>query len=709
MNSKSLKNIFIFYISIAIILICVFGAIFYGYYHYNIEKENFKKNIRENVNTYYTFLSSYLWQLDYENLKNLSNVIFSSNLYLCSLKITNEFNEVIFYKKKNQSSCLSQDIIKIKRNIYKDDKFIGQLEIFYSKIYLKRQLYSIIFFSISIGVLLSLAIIGIILILFKRIIDNRIRKLNENLEIIAQGNYNINFELSNIKEIDKIIKNLNLMLQEIRLREKKNYELTQKLDKIINSMPVGLFIFDEKGRYVEINDTVCELLKMKKEEILKKNVAELSPDEYNIDKGFETLNKIIKEGKHDFEWRLKTKDGEVIEVIGKGRKIILDKEIWVIVALSDITYLKRLERELIKKEKLESIGVLAGGIAHDYNNILTSVFGSLELIQIYLEKGDLIKVKNKLQTLKKSLNRAKSLTHQLLTFSKGGAPVKKQVYNLDEIIKDIVEFILSGTAIEVNFEFDKELQPVEIDVDQISSAIENIVLNAKEALNNKGKIDVKVVNSKDFVKISIKDYGPGIPLEIKDKIFEPYFSTKKNGSGLGLAIVYSIIKNHNGDIKIYSEEGKYTDFQLYLPVAKQTKEKEDKRIIDKINFQSEDKKLKILILEDEEDVQDLLIDLCKILGYDAVVTSTGEEAIEKVKEEKFDIAILDLTIKGGMGGEECIKEIRKIDSNIKAIVYTGYSDSPVIKEYKKYGFNAILKKPFSLNELREAIKNCLYS
>ncbi len=707
MKIKSLKNYFNLYISVIIVSITIIGGITYGYYNYRFKKEKLEQNIKNSIDIYTTFLPGYLWKLEYNNVNSISSLLYSANPYLCRLKIVDEFNNVIFNKIKKTKECKKEFLIEYSKKLYYNKSYVGNIDLEYSNVIYKDEFIKTLLVNILFSILISLFIIFFISKLFNKVINKNIQPIIENLEIIASGNYNINFQKTEFRELNKIIESLNLMINEIRLRDKKNEELSNKLNILINSIPVGLFIFNERGDYIEINDTACEILGMTREEILSKKVYEYSSNEFTLEKGMEIINKIVNYGQHDFEWKLKNKDGKIIDTIGKGRKVIIGDEVFIVIAISDVTYLKKLEKELFKREKLEAVGILAGGIAHDFNNILTSISGAIELIQIYLEKKDFIKAKEKLASLTNPLNKAKSLTHQLLTFAKGGAPVKKKVENLAQIIHDTVNFVLSGSAIEVNYDIDENLMPVEIDPEQISRVIENIILNAKDAMNNKGKIDIKVVNSLDYVKISIKDYGPGISDEIKDKIWDPYFTTKEGGTGLGLSIVHSIIKKHGGEIKVYTEKGKYTDFQIFLPISKKEIKEEEKKKTTEIDYSN--KKLKILFMEDDEAIQDLVLDLCKVLGYEAKVANNGEEAIEKYKNEKFDVVILDLTIKGGMGGEECIKELKKIDPDVKAIVYSGYSESEVLKNYKKYGFKAVLKKPFTLNELKEAIKNCLYS
>ncbi len=707
-KSRNLENTFIQAISLTIIFVITIVILSYSYFEYKKSSKLYKENLNkfiENISHVYT---TFLWEIDTDNLNKFSNILLYSNKDLCKITIEDEFKKKVFEKRKDEPYC-NDASIKILKKLYYKNKYLGKIEFLFSNSYIKESFYKLLLLGLLISLIISFLVIVLIKFIFSKFIYTPIKNITNNLELIAAGDYNVNFEKLNVKEFDEIVSNLNDMILNIRIRRKKIVELTEKLNILINEIPEGVIILDEDANYVEVNDSFCKMLKMDKEELMTKKIDDVSAEGYSLRRAMDNFDKIKEYGYYEFEWVLKNKEGKEIPVLIKGKKIKIGDSYYILTTFIDITYMKNLEKEIVKREKLESLGILAGGIAHDFNNILTAIIGNIELLQIWFEKKEYEKVKEKLKNIFDSVERAKSLTHQLLTFSKGGVPVKKEFFNLKDLIIDTVNFILSGTAINVKFDFDKNLKPVKIDPDQISLVIENIILNSKDALGNSGEIIIKCVNFLDFVKISIRDNGHGIPPEIIGKIWDPYFTTKEKGTGLGLSIVYSIIKKHNGEIKVYSELDKYTEFQIFLPVADSV----DKEIvISKSKSTSKhqiQKGLKVLVMDDEENILEVLKDMFEFLQCEAKFVKNGEEAIEMFKKENFDVVMLDLTIRGGMGGKECIQKLKEIDKNVKAIVYSGYSHDPILKDFRKYGFCAALKKPFKLNELKEAIEYCFHS
>jgi CheY-like chemotaxis protein len=310
--------------------------------------------------------------------------------------------------------------------------------------------------------------------------------------------------------------------------------------------------------------------------------------------------------------------------------------------------------------------------------------------------------------------RAKDLTQQLLTFSKGGIPIKKTI-SLAEILKDTATFTLSGSSVECKLAIKEDLWPVEADVGQISQVIHNLIINADQAMPEGGIIGVNAENfivridttlplqKGNYVKISIKDQGIGIPKEYLSKIFDPYFSTKQKGSGLGLTVAYSIIKNHEGYITVDSEMGAGTTFSIYLPASTKQIQIEKIKEIKPIFGKG-----KILVMDDEEIIRDALGEILTTLEYQVNFAKNGEEAIALYKQAKevnepFDAVIMDLTIRGGMGGKEAIKKLLEIDSSVKAIVSSGYSTDPVMADYQNYGFSGVVAKPYNIQELSKTL------
>jgi CheY-like chemotaxis protein len=355
---------------------------------------------------------------------------------------------------------------------------------------------------------------------------------------------------------------------------------------------------------------------------------------------------------------------------------------------------------------------LAGGIAHDFNNILTAILGNISLGKLYSKLDDNIYAI--LGEAEKATLQAKDLTQQLLTFSKGGAPVKKTA-SICDIVKDSASFVLRGSSITCEYFYPSDIWPVEVDVAQISQVIQNLIINAEQAMPDGKKIKVKIENirlPKDllyslkpgkFVKIVISDEGIGIPKEHVNKIFDPYFTTKQKGSGLGLATSYSIIRRHDGHIQVKSKIGTGTDVEIFIPASEKQ--------IAKVNPSNDRIEIgdgRILIMDDEAMVRELSKQFLSHLGYNVEAVPDGESAIASyrhaiIKNNPFKLVIMDLTIPGGMGGKEAVRKLKEIDPNVKAIVSSGYSNDPVLADFKKFGFCAVLTKPYKIETLSSLI------
>ncbi len=708
MKNKTLKKTFFSYILFTILIVTVFISTLYVYLNYHKELKKWDAIINNLIKNSIPIYDNYLWTLDYENLKKVSDSLLLGTPFLCKISVQNEFKKTIYDKFRQDSFCNDKSKLEIiGKKFFHNKKFIGSVEFLISKTPFINDIYTLILLSLIIIITLVSLIFLILFLTFEKFVEAPIEQITSNLSKISNGNYDIKIKKTDFVEFDKIVDSLNSMLNEIRIRKKNNFDLIERLNTLINNIPEGIIILDKNGDYAEINDSFAKILNQDKEDILSSQIDEYSSSKYNIKKGFNILNEIFVTGYKEFEWELIDSTGKLIPVFVKGRKILLDNDEFVIFSITDISYIKNLEQELLKKEKLESLGNLAGGIAHDFNNILLSVIGNIELSIMFLNKGNYEKVNEKLEKTLKNIERAKGLTNQLLTFSKGGAPVKEPYLNLKKLIEDTVNFTLTGSSVEVEFDFDNNLHPVKIDSGQISQVIQNIVSNAREAMNNKGKLEVKAVNFLDYVKISIKDYGKGIPKEILEKIWEPYFTTKSGNNGLGLSIVYSIIKNHNGKVKIFTKEGEFSEFQIFIPVLHEYEKKDYKEKTDfnEIIVNAPQQKLNILIMDDDEEIKDIFKNILESMGHEVDMANNGEEVIEKYKKNMFDIVFLDLTVKGGMGGKECIEKLKEMDKNVFAVVCSGYSNDPVMNNYEEYGFKNILKKPFNLKDLKNIISS----
>jgi PAS domain S-box-containing protein len=395
-----------------------------------------------------------------------------------------------------------------------------------------------------------------------------------------------------------------------------------------------------------------------------------------------------------------------------------DEASGVVLIFWDITEEIKMEEEFLKIKKLESLGVLAGGIAHDFNNILSAILGNINLANISVEPGS--RVFRLLKNTEKAVIRATNLTKQLLIFSKGGDPVRETT-SIKNLIKESADFVLHGSNVACSYGCKNDIWLVNIDPGQISRVIQNLIINAGQAMPDGGNIDIKCSNVSNVnkenaniflegphVKIVIQDSGIGIPQSIIDKIFDPFFTTKAKGSGLGLATTHSIVKKHNGQITVVSEPNKGTVFSLFLPA---TLEKQKFTELE-TPMVSKPKHLKILVMDDDEMMLGVAEKMLSHFGHESVLVKDGDSAVNKYSDflkqnTPFDLVVMDLTIPGGMGGVQAAKKIHQLNPNAKIIVASGYSNDSVISRYKDYGFCASIGKPYGMNDLVETINSVI--
>lgn len=415
-----------------------------------------------------------------------------------------------------------------------------------------------------------------------------------------------------------------------------------------------------------------------------------------------------------------SKDGVRKSIADSGAPIrdMDSRIIGVVLVFRDTTREKRTEEALSKIKKLESLGILAGGIAHDFNNVLTAILGNIEVASKKIGKDH--QGYKLLAESRKAAVRAEKLTKQLLTFAKGGDPVKKTA-SLSRLIQESADFVLHGSGVSIKFDIPDDLWFVEVDTGQMSQVIQNIVINARQAMPDGGIIKIDCRNIQDaaeesrlsmytgkFVKIAITDNGTGIPENIIDNIFDPYTTTREQGSGLGLAICHSIIDKHDGHMMVRSTPGKGSVFTIYLPVSPGDRPMAQPGKLPSAPVRS----ARVMVMEDEEMLRRVAQLQLEYLGHDVILASDGEEAVTRYKERmgtrgSIDVIIMDLTITGGKSGRETIGEILNLDPDAKVIVASGYSNDSVMANYKDYGFSTSLSKPFDMNALREAIVTVL--
>jgi PAS domain S-box-containing protein len=406
-------------------------------------------------------------------------------------------------------------------------------------------------------------------------------------------------------------------------------------------------------------------------------------------------------------------DGSVVDVEVVGVPFVYEGKPASMALFRDISRRKRMEQELLRAQKLESVGVLAGGIAHDFNNILQVIRGNALMAKANMDDKD--NVEFCLTAIEKAVLHAVSLTSQLLTFSKGGTPVTKAT-SIQELIEESVAFALRGSNVAYTMDFADDLYFVEVDSEQINQVIHNLVLNADQAMPDGGTVSISARNTTatkarsihpnlkkgDYVKIAISDHGVGMPEDMLQKIFDPYFTTKQDGSGLGLASCYSIVTKHGGFIEAESTPNKGSTFTLYLPASRKQPEKHE------TGEWSYKLDTKVLLMDDDSMVRDTAGRMLQRLGCEVDLAVDGKQAIKeylKAQElnEPFDIVIFDLTVPGGMGGQEALEELLTHDPDVRAIVASGYSHDPVMAAPHKYGFKGVISKPFDIKTLVKTI------
>jgi two-component system, cell cycle sensor histidine kinase and response regulator CckA len=505
------------------------------------------------------------------------------------------------------------------------------------------------------------------------------------------------------------------------ITEKKDYERRLQeseawLKTTLRSIGDAVITTDEKGRVSFLNPVAEALTGWDLPSALGKPIVEVFHiiNEHTRERADSPVDIVLAKGivvglaNHT---ALVARDGTERIIADSGAPIRNEKNdiIGVVLAFRDITERVRLEEELLKNRQLESLGVLAGGIAHDFNNIIAIILGNVCLARDLVPPGE---ADDLLGEVLNASTRAQALTRQLLTFAKGGAPVKETA-SIREVLRESAAFVLRGSKSLCEFSIADDLWTAEVDVGQLSQVMNNLVINADQAMPQGGRIQVAAENCLvrvtdglpirpgRYLRITVTDQGLGIDQRHLSRIFDPYFTTKQKGSGLGLATTFSVIKKHDGHITASSRPGAGTTFTIYLPATDQLVSKKPETNLLR-------GKGRILVMDDEEPLQRMLKQVLTRLGYESKMAGNGDEAIKAYGEamdsgRPFDAVILDLTIPGAMGGREAIQELLKIDPEIKAIVASGYSDDPVLGSYKAYGFRGRIAKPFDLKDLSRVL------
>jgi signal transduction histidine kinase/CheY-like chemotaxis protein len=376
------------------------------------------------------------------------------------------------------------------------------------------------------------------------------------------------------------------------------------------------------------------------------------------------------------------------------------------------------QAEALKAQKLESLGTLAGGIAHDFNNLLTGFIGNLDLARESAHAGDLVDVDDLLGRARRSVERARGLTGQLLAFARGGAPVRATAA-IRETVAESSAFVLRGSNVTARMELAEDLWPVDADVGQISQLVQNLVLNAAQAMPAGGEVVVRASNlaagarghgldpEKRHVCLEVEDHGCGIPEADRAKVFDPYFTTRTGGTGLGLTMCHTIVRGHGGSMGFDSRVGRGTTFRVYLPASERPMVAEPARAP-----VPDVRPGRVLLMDDEVDVLHVLARMLRSLGHQVETAAEGGAAVELYRRARqegrpFDLAIFDLTVKGGMGGEEAVRAVLQDDPVARVLASSGYANNRVMADHRAYGFCGVLRKPYGVEELRRALAEVL--
>ncbi len=523
----------------------------------------------------------------------------------------------------------------------------------------------------------------------------------------------------NIDENGNTVK-LSGIIQDItdrKIAELKLIEEKERLAVTLRSIGDGVIATDVSGNITMLNGVAEQLTGWTSEEALGRPISDI----FNIVHKTTGLE-YEKQAQSIIRTGLDTELSNNSRLISRRKKVILLENsgspiknnsgdvIGVVIVFRDITEKQKLIQSAQRADKLEAIGILAGGIAHDFNNLLGGIFGYIDIARMYCEPGS--KIEKNINKALDTFTAAKDLTQKLLTFSKGGAPDRKKT-SLKPVLKDKTLCSLGESRTTCVFNLQDDLWQCDIDEYQIGQVVENVVTNALEAMPQGGSLIVSannktihensgVLNKGNYVICTFQDTGNGIPQNIISSIFDPFFTTKPKGNGLGLSTAYSIIRKHDGDIIVESDIDKGTTVHVYIPAS-------SANAIPTIEKPEPARKHgKVMVMDDEEFIREILGDMLKSMGFEVDFALNGQEVLQKLQQshtqpDNYKAVIMDLTIPGAMGGKETIRKLRELNSKIPAFVSSGYADDPVMADPNRFGFTDKIQKPFRKKDLQELI------
>lgn len=494
-------------------------------------------------------------------------------------------------------------------------------------------------------------------------------------------------------------------------------ESEENYRNLFNASVDGILVADiQTMAFVEANPAICRMLGYSREELLTLSVRDIHAPEH-LDNILSVFQKqAIGSVRVAHEIPCLTKKGDTVCADISAAKAMIHGKVCNIGIFRDITDRIHMEKALQRKQKMEAVGTLAGGIAHDFNNLLGIITGNASYaLNRFSENREITGI---LSSILKGATQAQTLTQQLLTFARGGEPIKKTV-NLNQVLRDAVEFVSRGIRSQCLISIDDHLRAVEADAGQIHHVLTNLLINADQSMPEGGVIRVRTENIRlsghpvhdlpagNYVRVAVEDQGAGIPTRHLSNIFDPYFTTKATGRGLGLPTADSIIRKHHGHIAVHTVPGQGSTFHVYLPESPHATP-----VTDTGNGTVPTGRGKILVMDDQEPLLDIAGRLLSSLGYEAVPARDGQEALDLFRQardtgEPFDAVILDLTVPGGMGGAQAIPLMLAMDPQVKAVVSSGYSSDPIMANFRSYGFSGVVPKPYTRAQLAEVLHNLL--
>jgi two-component system cell cycle sensor histidine kinase/response regulator CckA len=744
-----------FSVTLSVVVVCILFFFSMGVILYNTDK--IKRSLNEQLSDALTLaetsLPTAVWQMDYSSMDDILEAILINN-NIAAVRI---FTDGVIAAAKTQPKYTGTDFTFFKNSaeftvqsvdVQRLGEKVGIFEVALSSAEMNREQTVTIMAVTVLALVLCTAILLTSVLITRQYIFKPLKRLEDHARMIAEGKLETHIETESDDELSQLANAFNIMADQLKISfdtlEQKVKERTAdlyraktqaermnlhleivgaELQALLDNSPVGILFLSFDRVIQRMNREITRITGFSQEDLLGGTTRKFyASDEAYRSFGEKNYPLLKNNGFCETELELIKKDGSSVTCYLRGRTVIAESGTEGIVwTLEDLTMRLKMEEELLKVKKLESIGVFAGGIAHDFNNLLLAIIGNISLAQHLSAQNSV--VHDLLASAGRASERARDLTVKLLTFAGGGDPVKVSE-SLPHLLQESAAFVLSGSNVKCIYQFAPDLWAVNMDRAQISQVIQNLVLNADQSMPDGGIINISCSNVQltsgeipglekgNFVRVSVKDHGVGIPKKILGRIFDPYFSTKEKdaskGSGLGLAIVHSIISKHGGAVTVSSEPGSGSTFTLYLPAIALDLSPEAEPAEELLH----PGKGRILLMDDEEMIQNVVGTMLGLLGYEPVITSDGAEAVAVYRKNlasghPFDAVIMDLTIPGGMGGAEAIKKILELDPGAKVIVSSGYSHDPILTDYKKFGFCNIVSKPYQLKDLSRVLQETL--